>query len=40
MFIWRTWFTKIYEYGVHTKTKVYKVLLLFGIIPIYIAIDG
>lgn len=39
MFVWRSW--------VHTRTtltekrtKIYKMLLLFGFIPLFISIDG
>ena len=40
MIVWRTKTVKTFEYGQCTKTKHYKMLLLFGIIPLYIAIDG
>ena len=44
MFVWRSWINKevSYSFGkvVGEKIKVYKMLLLFGFIPLFISIDG
>lgn len=40
MFVWRTKAVKTYSYGEVKSIKSYKMLFLFGIIPLYIAIDG
>lgn len=40
MIVWRTKAVKTYSYGEVKSVKYYKMLLLFGIIPLYIAIDG
>ena len=45
MFVWRSWIhtevTKdILGSVVREKNKIYKMLLLFGFIPLFISIDG
>ncbi len=43
MFVWRSWVKTTITQGMLTTTttyKVYKMLLLFGIIPLFILIDG
>ncbi len=44
MFVWRSWVTtttKTNLFGDTSKNyKVYKMLLLFGFIPLFISIDG
>ena len=40
MIVWRTKAVKIFKYGEVKSVKYYKMLFLFGIIPIFIAIDG
>ena len=39
MFVWRSWVhTRIT--GMEKHIKVYKMLLLFGFVPLFISIDG
>lgn len=45
MFVWRSWVhTKVTKDAIGTimskRSKVYKMLLLFGFIPLFISIDG
>lgn len=43
MFVWRSWIKTTVTQGVLIATathKVYKMLLLFGFIPLFINIDG
>lgn len=43
MFVWRSWVKTTTTQGVFatiTTHKVYKMLLLFGFIPLFISIDG
>ena len=43
MFVWRSWIRTTVETGILTTTtthKVYKMLLLFGFILLFISIDG
>lgn len=40
MLVWKTWKTIKSRYGVVQSSKSYKLLLLFGVIPLFIAIDG
>ncbi len=39
MLVFKTW-VSVKKDIITTKTKVYRVLLLFGIIPLFIWIDG
>lgn len=39
MFVWKNWITeKRSKYSVYTKVKHYKMLALFGIIPLWISV--
>lgn len=43
MFVWRSWVKTTVKQGLIVTTtthKVYKMLLLFGFIPLFISIDG
>ena len=40
MFVWKQWRKETYKYGVLEDAKEYRMLLLFGFIPIYIYING
>lgn len=40
MFVWKTWVKEKIVFGVVSERKEYRVLLLFGIIPLFIAING
>lgn len=40
MLVWKTWRTIKKSYGMVESAKTYKVLLLLGFIPLFIAIDG
>lgn len=40
MFVWRTWAKVKRIAGIETGRKEYRVLLLFGIIPLFIGING
>lgn len=40
MFVWKTWTTIKYDHLNRQRRKNYRVLLLFGVIPLYISIDG
>lgn len=40
MIVWREWSVTKSSYGVVQSQKEYRLLLLFGIIPLFIAING
>lgn len=40
MFVWRQWVTKTFVCGKVKSQKSYRMLLLFGLIPLFIYIDG
>lgn len=44
MFVWRSWIhtetTRSFGQVISEKHKVYKMLLLFGFIPLFVSIDG
>lgn len=40
MFVWKTWTEVKSSYGTVTSKKTYKLLLLFGIVPLFVSIDG
>lgn len=40
MLVWRQWSVVRGAYGVSQTVKEYKLLLLFGILPIFISING
>lgn len=40
MFVWRTYTAIKREYGIVKSQKTYKWLLLFGIIPLFVSVDG
>lgn len=40
MLVWKTWIIEKRTLGMTTSRKEYKVLLLFGFIPLYISING
>lgn len=40
MLVWKQWRRETYYYGKLTKAKEYKLLLLFGFIPVFISING
>lgn len=39
MFVWRSWVKTTFREGMLTTHKVYKMLLLFGFIPLFISVD-
>ena len=39
MFVWKQWKKETYKYGELESVKGYKMLLLFGFIPLYISIN-
>lgn len=40
MLVWKTWRKEKRFAGIVTKTKEYRILLLFGFIPLFIWING
>lgn len=40
MIVWKTWVKEKYVFGQLDERKEYKILLLFGIIPLFISING
>lgn len=40
MFVWKQWRKEQYCLGKLASAKEYRILLLFGFIPLFIAIDG
>lgn len=40
MFVWKTWAKVERVFGVDGRRKEYRILLLFGIIPLFIGING
>ncbi len=40
MFVWKTWRKEKKFAGFVTEAKEYKMLLLFGFIPLFISING
>lgn len=40
MLVWKMWRTEKRVFGVVSSTKEYKILLLFGFIPLFISING
>lgn len=40
MLVWKQWAKETTVFGVVSERKEYKILLLFGIIPLFISING
>lgn len=40
MFVWKQWRKEMYHLGHLESAKDYRILLLFGFIPLFIAING
>lgn len=40
MLVWKTWTKEKYVFGQLEEHKEYKMLLLFGFIPLFVSING
>ena len=40
MLVWKQWEKVKTMFGIEQERKIYRVLLLFGLIPLFIFIDG
>lgn len=40
MFVWKQWRKEKYFFGDLKSAKEYKMLLLFGFVPLFIAVNG